>query len=60
MSTDIAERLTAAIADDLERHMNTGSRVYVVDRVAMLAAYRAVHARLFGNHDPGDEDRSER
>lgn len=61
MTTDLLDRWSDALADDIERHMNTGHRVYAVDRDAFRAAYRAAHTRtLTANHDPGDEDRSER
>lgn len=58
---DLIDRWANTLADDIERYMNTGHRVYAVDRTAFKSAYRTAHSQtIAANHDPGDEDRSER
>lgn len=44
-------------ARDMERQMNTGESVHGVDRAALRSVYRFL---VIDNHDPGDEDWSER
>lgn len=41
----------------VEAKMNTGHRVWAIDREAMRRLHRLL---VLDNHDPGDEDRSER
>lgn len=46
------------VASELERQLNTGHRVYVVDRQALSRTYWRIAAAMTENHDPGDEDRA--
>lgn len=41
----------------VEVKMNTGHRIWAIDREAMRRLHRLL---VLDNHDPGDEDRSER
>lgn len=60
MTSDIQRRLADAIASEMEVKLNTGSRTWSVDRESVFRTLVQVQDWLFANHDPGDEDRSER
>lgn len=50
------EQMAEAIASEMERKLNTGHRVYAVDRISMQQTLEAIAMYWHDNHDPGDED----